>query len=409
MMKKLQVKYACDNQRMHDVGQLAELNNRIFFEYERSFMDLHIELSPFFLPLKQGLVEHTDRSFGPIWGVFDDSLPDGWGLLLMERYYRKQGLSLHAMSPLDRLGWLGVRTMGALTYHPSVESEEWCGRVLDLRKLAEHSMKILNGEESEVLPQLLAVGGSPGGARPKVLIGYDPRNKTVLSGESNLPDGYEHWMVKFRSKEDPLDGAAIEYAYSLMARSAGITMPETRLFSGGRSARYFGIKRFDRGKGNQRYHIHTFGNLVHADFRIPSVDYCELMKVTAVMTRDHHAVEEMFRRMVFNVFAHNRDDHVKNFSFILDLERGTWQVSPAYDLIFTEGPSGEHSMSVNGNGKEPGVRDILSVAEKSAVEKGVALRIIDEVAASIGDWSRFAAEAGVSERSMKAIAKKLLR
>lgn len=406
-MKKLLVKYAHDEQRLFDVGQLAESDGRIFFEYDRSFIERGIELSPFFLPLRTGLLEHTDRSFGPLWGVFDDSLPDGWGLLLMDRYFRKKGLSLRTLSPLDRLAFLGMRTMGALTYHPPTEREEGTDRLLDLRELAEQSLKILNGEESNILPRLLAAGGSPGGARPKVLIGYDPRKKVVLSGESPLPDGYEHWLVKFKAKEDPADSAAIEYAYALMAKTAGITLPKTRLFSGGGTERYFGSRRFDRDAENRRYHLHTFGNLVHADFRIPSVDYTELLRVTVLMTRDQSAVREMFRRMVFNVLAHNRDDHVKNFSFMLDLEQPGWRVSPAYDLTFAEGPGGEHSMSVDGNGKDPGAPDIFRVAEKSGIGKAVAHRIVDEVAAAVGHWTRFADEAGVSRGSTKDIAKYL--
>ncbi len=406
-MRKLLVSYALDPQTLIPVGHLAESEGRVFFEYDPSFIERGVELSPFFLPLKPGLVEHTDRGFGPLWGVFDDSLPDGWGLLLMDRYFRKRGLSLRTISPLDRLAFLGMRTMGALTYHPPAERDEETHRTLDLQELAEQSLKILNGEESVVLSQLLAAGGSPGGARPKVLVGYDPRKKALLSGEALLPEGYEHWLVKFGAKEDPADSAAIEFAYALMARTAGIALPETRLLSGGRTERYFGSKRFDRDARNRRYHIHTFGNLVHADFRIPSVDYTELLRVTALMTRDQSAVREMFRRMVFNVLAHNRDDHVKNFSFMLDLDQPGWRVSPAYDLTFAEGPGGEHSMSVDGNGKAPGVPDIFRVAEKSGIGKAVARRIVDEVAAAVGQWARFADEAGVSKGSMKNIAKYL--
>ncbi|HSA33569.1 MAG TPA: type II toxin-antitoxin system HipA family toxin [bacterium] len=405
-MRKLLVNYALDPRTLIPVGHLAESEGRVLFEYDPSFIERGIELSPFFLPLKPGLIAHTDRTFGPLWGVFDDSLPDGWGLLLMDRYFRKRGLSLRTISPLDRLAFLGMRTMGALTYHPPAERDEGSDRTLDLQELAEQSLKILNGEEAVVLSQLLAAGGSPGGARPKVLVGYDPRKKVLLSGEALLPAGYEHWLVKFSAKDDLPDSAAIEFAYALMARAAGIVLPETRFFGDGK-ARYFGTKRFDRNPDGKRFHLHTFGNMVHADFRIPSVDYTELLRVTALLTRDQSAVREMFRRMVFNVLAHNRDDHAKNFSFILDIEQPGWRVSPAYDLTFAEGPGGEHSMSVDGNGKDPSVADILRVAEKSGIGKAVARRIVDEVAAAVRHWARFADEAGVSKGSTKNIAKYL--
>lgn len=406
-MKKLTVRYDLDGARHFEVGTLAEDSGRLFFEYAPSFIERGVELSPFFLPLRTGLIEHTDRSFGPLWGLFDDSLPDGWGLLLMERRFRERGISLRSLSPLDLLAFLGTQTMGTLTYHPPLEKDPAVGRTIDLDEAAVESLKILNGEPSDILPQLLAAGGSPGGARPKVLVGYDPRKKRLLSGGDVLPKGYRYWMVKFRSKEDPADSAEIEYAYALMARAAGIELPEVRLFDGGNGRRYFGVERFDRGEGGRRYHLHTFGGLVHADFRVPSVDYRELLKVTALLTKDHTAVREMFRRMVFNVAAHNRDDHVKNFSFLCDIEKERWRVSSAYDLTFAEGPGGEHSMTVDGVGRAPDIGNIMAVAQSGGIDQKAARKIVAEVAGAVAEWERFADEAGVTPDSASRIAAKL--
>lgn len=401
-MKKLLVKYSPDSKTAFDVGHLADNAGRIYFEYDPAFISTGIELSPFFLPFKKGLAGHTDTGFGPMWGLFDDSLPDGWGLLLLSRFFKKQGISFSQMSPLDKLAWLGTRTMGALTYHPPAEMAEETARFIDLQQLAENATEIMEGSESEILPQLLKAGGSPGGARPKVLIGYNPESGSVLSGEAELPEGYEHWMVKFCSKGDMPESAGIEYAYSIMAQAAGIAIPETRLFSGN-GVRFFGIKRFDRAAGNRRVHIHTFGNLIHADFRIPSVDYSELMKVARILTKDHGAVCEMFRRMVFNVFTHNRDDHVKNFSFLYDHEKRCWTNAPAYDLIYSEGPGGEHSMSVAGSGRNPEQADILKVATLSAITVKEADSIIEQVVSAVQRWSFFADNAGVTAAASKDI------
>jgi serine/threonine-protein kinase HipA len=316
------------------------------------------------------LFEHSDRDFGPLPGLFDDSLPDGWGLLLMDRYFRKIGLRLDTVSPLDRLSWLGTRTMGALTYFPPQAGEDVDASVFDLHDLARHSREILTGQAVDILPQLLKAGGSPGGARPKVLIGYQPATGKVVSGEEDLPEGFEHWIVKFATKQDADDAGPIEYAYSLMARSIGIDMPPTRLFETAEGDRFFGVKRFDRD-GNRRFHVHTFGNLIQA--------------------------------MVFNVLVHNRDDHVKNFAFILDDATGDWSITPAYDLSFTAGPGGEHSMTLAGEGRNPGREHILRLAEQAGVSTREANRVIETVQICVDRWSEFAAQAGVSGAGVRLV------
>ena len=211
------------------VGTLLAQGAGLFFEYADSWLKDGLSLSPFRIPFQTGLFEHKDRPFGPLPGLFEDSLPDGWGHLLMDRHFRSLGRSPATIGPLERLAWLGNRTMGALTYHPPATRERDDTPFL-LEQLARQTRELLAGTSHEVLPQLLLAGGSPGGARPKVLVGCSEDGKSIRSGEDDLPPGYEHWLIKFPSNEDAPDAGAAEFAYSLMAQAAGVAMPTTRLF-----------------------------------------------------------------------------------------------------------------------------------------------------------------------------------
>jgi serine/threonine-protein kinase HipA len=384
------------------VGTLLSQEGRLFFEYEEAWLQTGLNLSPFQIPFQRGVFEHKDRAFGPLPGLFEDGLPDGWGHLLMDRHFHSLGREPASVGPLERLAWLGNRTMGALTYYPPTDSAGQESGPFVLEELARQSREVLAGTSSQVLPRLLRAGGSPGGARPKVLVGCNLDGKELRSGEEDLPPGFEHWLIKFPASEDGPDAGAAEFAYSLMARSAGIEMAETRLFETAEGGRYFGIKRFDRAD-NRRFHIHSFGNLIHADFRIPSCDYLDLLKATFLLTRRYGEVLKAFRRAAFNVFAHNRDDHAKNFAFMLDAPTGAWTCTPAYDLSFSPGPRGEHSMTVNGEGRAPGIRHLLALAEAREVTKDEALAILDAVRAAVSRWPDFAKMAGLPAARTKAI------
>lgn len=409
-MRTLEVRLRREPGQERPVGRLAEAGSRgaagpVVFEYDPSFLADPLWLSPFKLPPRPGLIEHRDLDFGPLFGLFDDSLPDGWGLLLMDRFFRQQGSALAEVSALDRLAFLGARTMGALTYHPPAEPSDVADRILDLHRMALASRQVLEGEAGEVLPLLLRAGGSPGGARPKVLVGV--LGDSILSGEDDLPEGYSHWIVKFPAQAESADAGPTELAYSLMAREAGLTMPPARLFETSAGERFFGVERFDR-RGNRRYHVHTFGNLIHANFRIPSCDYRQLLEVTRILTRNHRDVVECYRRMVFNVATHNRDDHVKNFSFRLTDER-VWELAPAYDLVFAEGPAGEHTMTVAGEGKAPARRHLLDLAAPAGIEPSEARSILDQVAAAAAGWQALARAAGVGRKRSQEIDKAIDR
>ncbi|MEO7083006.1 MAG: HipA domain-containing protein, partial [Gemmatimonadaceae bacterium] len=278
----------------------------------------------------------------------------------------------------------------------------------DLATIADNANRLYRGSAEDVLPQLLAGGGSPGGARPKVLaavrFGADGSAEVVAGVAPDLrgvaphwPDGFEPWIIKFPTDEDGPQDGVVEALYSTMAGNAGIDVPRTHLFAANNGQRYFGIQRFDRHGpgGSGRLHVHTFGGLLHADYRVPSCDYRELLRVTMRLTRDMRAVEEAFRRMVFNVLAHNRDDHVRNFAFLMDAN-GAWRLSPAYDLTHSHGMNGEHTTSIAGEGRSPTLEHFRTIALEANIAWPRAKEVIDQVDAAICGWRSLATEADLS-------------
>ena len=397
-MRRVEVRLRHRPDRETLVGTLAQSERRIFFEYAPSFLDLGWELSPWKLPAKPELQEHTELGFGPLPGVFDDSLPDGWGRLLMDRLFEQRGLPPESVSELDRLLYLGARTMGALTYHPPA-AETASGGPLDLHQLAEASRDVLTGHVETVLPELVRAGGSPGGARPKVVVGL--RGEEIISGEDDLPEGFEPWLVKFLARHDPPDTGAVELAYARLAGEAGIVMPATRLFETAEGDRFFGVARFDRRPGNERLHMHTLGGLIHSNFRVPNADYRLLLHVAATLTQNVQDVVECFRRMVFNLVTHNHDDHVKNFAFLFDPESG-WSLSPAYDLTYSPQPR-EHSMTVNGIGRDHTRAHCLAFAEEHGIHRERAQEVIDQVHEAAANWERIARDLGCTTTRIQQI------
>ena len=339
------------------IGTLAYKNRQLYFEYDKDFIATGIELSPYKLPLKPGLHQCNDNVFSGLFGVFADSMPDGWGRLLLDRYLAAQGINQADISPLDRLGYIGAYGIGALTYKPIRKGLESEVQPINLDALAQKSIHILNDDTQQDLKQLLTLGGSSAGARPKILAQID-QNNNIISGTQALQDGYEHYIIKFPSSLDPENIGQQEYQYSLMAQSAGVQMPPTKLLQG----KYFATKRFDRIL-NKRVHIHSVAGLVHSDFRYPSLDYDDLLSLTLHMTKDTKEQAKMFKLAVFNLFAHNRDDHAKNFSFLLD-GNNQWKLSPAYDLTYSQGPGAEHSTTYLGEGKNPTEAHLIKLAKK---------------------------------------------
>jgi serine/threonine-protein kinase HipA len=385
------------------VGRLALRDRIIYFEYDRIFLKDGFELSPFRLKRTPDLIKGPPQVFEGLHGLFNDSLPDGWGHLLMDRQLVRNGLHPSMMSPLDRLAWVGSAGMGALTYrpeHPALSDAD--DSDIDLDMLAGQSRDVLEDNPQAVLDALIRTGGSPQGARPKVLVGLSQDHTRLIHGVSDLPPGYEHWMVKFRSMNDSADSGAIEFAYGEMARAAGVEMPPTRLFAAAQGPGYFGIKRFDRIR-NQRLHMHTISGLLNATHLHASISYSTLLKATRSLVRHQAAVEQMFTRMVFNVFACNRDDHTKNHSFLL-AEDGIWKPSPAYDVTFTFA-GGEHALDIAGEGRRPGITHILAVADDAGVGRAEANAIISRVRHAVSRWPEFAGASGVSDDMISVVGK----
>ena len=357
------------------VGILAHAPQGILFEYHPDFIESDIPLSPYFLPVRPGIFFDEKQTFDGLYGVFNDSLPDGWGLLLLDRALARQGRSLGQTSQLERLTLVGSRAMGALEYEPDLASIEE-DTSLPLDTLAEESRRILGEHEygGAYLDDLLKLNGSLAGARPKIML-------TALD-ESGEPCP---WIVKFRALEDRPDAGVIEYRYSVAARLAGLDMPETRLFPSKDGEGYFGIKRFDR-KNGLKIHTHTACGLLHASHRFPSLDYENLIRLTANLTRDKRDVENMVRLMIFNVKVGNQDDHSKNFSYLMD-GNYQWHLAPAYDITSCIGINGEHCSTVNGKGKDITDADLIKAAAVGGMKSSRVRGMIEQVETALAEAS----------------------
>ncbi len=348
------------------VGTLAlSHNGMVAFSYDKGWLARGFSISPFSLPLEEKVFVPNKTCFEGLFGVFADSLPDAWGRLLLKRILEEQGND-RDITVLDRLAMIGKSGMGALEYEPEYDKLEE-QQIVDLDHLSRQCQKILNSEYTEELDVLYRMGGSSGGARPKILTQFDDKK----------------WMIKFPSQYDSPEIGVEEWKYSLCAKNCGIIMPETKLFPSKNCGGYFGTVRFDVIPVNgtwKRIHTMTAAALLEADFRAPCLDYNQLMKLTRIITRDRKEdMENMFRRMCFNVYAHNRDDHAKNFSYQYDSDLDSWKLSPAYDLTYSNTYFGEHTTSVDGNGKNPGEKELLSVGLQGGLKKSMCMDIISEI------------------------------
>lgn len=386
------------------VGRLAIRDRQIYFEYDQTFIKGGLEISYLRLPLKSGVQSFDYDPFEGLPGVFNDSLPDGWGRLLFDRFARSQGILPADITPLDRLAHIGSRALGALVFEPDHSADDTQGDI-SLDKLASQAQAVLDGTSDDVLAALITLNGSSAGARPKALIGINDKRDHIIHGTDALPEGYTPWMVKFPNIQDGIDAGAIEYVYALMAKEAGVVMPDVHIFPAQLGAGYFAIKRFDR-EGQKRYHMHTACGLLHSDFRAPSLDYEDLIALTGMLTRDVREVEKLYQLAVFNVLAHNRDDHSKNFSYLMN-SQGKWTLSPAYDLTFSSGPGGEQSTMVMGEGRNPSTNHLLKLAAEAKIKKDRAAEIIKATKSSLSKWVTLARQYGVSDANIKLIHKKV--
>ncbi|MDR3013067.1 MAG: type II toxin-antitoxin system HipA family toxin [Chitinispirillales bacterium] len=343
------------------VGRLAETPEKVLaFEYGDDWLREGFSISPFNLPLEKRVFIADATPFGGSFGVFNDSLPDGWGRLLIDRLLLKRQIEPRSVSLIDRLAIVGTTGTGALEYRPAEDLMSNGYPALDMDVFAMEAKRIQADEDSNELEKMVRGSGSSNGARPKMFW--------------RDADGSE-WLVKFPAHNDPKSIGKLEFDYMAAAKLAGLIVPETRLFNG----KYFGAHRFDRKPDGQKIFMISASGLLDVDHRNPVLDYNHLMQATLSLTRDFREVERMFRLMCFNVFSHNRDDHAKNFSFLYD--DGRWQLSPAYDLVYNTGLgiTGEHATMIDGEGHNPTEKHILSVAQKAGMNRGRAEKVMDEV------------------------------
>jgi serine/threonine-protein kinase HipA len=381
------------------VGRLALDGNVVVFEYDGAFAASGLSLNPAFGAIGPGLLHPRDpRAFRGLHGVFADSLPDAWGELLLERRLRSAGVPITSLTVLDRLALVGRRGRGALVYEPADDDTAATGEV-DLNRLAQDVVEVLEGHESAVLRELERLAGSSGGARPKVQVALDDSGRARADDGDALPLGFTSWIVKFRGNVDRVDIGPLETGYAEAARRAGIDMPRTRLISASGGPGYFATERFDRTPEGRRLHMLSIAGMLDADWSVPSIDYETLLDAVRGATRDERAVLQMYRRMVFNVLAVNRDDHTKQHALLLDRD-GAWRLSPAYDLTLASGPGNEHYLTVNGRGRDVTRRDLLAVADAQSISPRRASAIIDEVATAVKELSSIASDFGVTRATL---------
>ncbi|KWK72844.1 toxin HipA [Burkholderia ubonensis] len=375
----------------------------IVFEYSDEARDRGLELSSYTLPLngpklRRNFPPHQLALPGPVY----DSLPDGWGMLLMDRMFKRRGLNPARIGPLERLAYIGNHAMGALSFKPVAPEGQAPEEDIPLDRLAAEVREVLQGEGGEFLQTLLRVGGSPQGARPKVLVYRDPRTGAFTTAA--MP-GFEAWLIKFPAKEEHAEVCAIEMVYAECLRMCGIQTPDTLHFSLPNGLAAFATRRFDRHDG-LRVPMQSLAAFTGADYKTAgTLDYVNFLRATQMCTNDLREKALAYERAVFNVTFNNRDDHPKNFAYIMS-PSGEWKLAPAYDVTFCEGPGGYHQMDVMGEALAIDRQAMLSLADEAEISADVAGGIIDRFC---GVASQFAAmtenlfPGGVTQDTLHAI------
>ena len=349
--------------RLAGTLQMDPASGVCVFEYDKEWLGSGFSLSPTELPLQSGMLFADKDRLDGSFAIFEDSLPDGYGLFLLEKILRNQNVSLKDLTPLQRLSIIGKSGMGALSYMPvmpGIQKQHELNDIERLDLLQEEALKVLSEKEAGDPGLLYYNSANSGGARPKTTL--------------RVKDG-THWLVKFRHTYDPVDIGRSEYLYMQTAAECGVTIPRIALFKD----KYFAIERFDIDSDGQRIHMASAAALLKTDFRRKDVDYTNLLALTGYLTQDPAQVEEMFRRMVVNLVLVNKDDHAKNFSFLC--RDGRWELAPAYDITYSPaGSNGEHATSLFYNGN-PGLDLVLKAGTGIRIPKSRCLEIIQTVEA----------------------------
>lgn len=350
-----------------------------------------LPVAPLLYPPEPGLHAARSRSFGGLHGFLADSLPDAWGRLLLRRRLARIDVQFDTLNPVDQLAIIGAGGRGALVYQPATTPDDAMGTI-DLDALAEESRLLLAGDEGALVDTLAALGGASGGARPKVHVGF-ASDGAISVGKA--ADGHDAWIVKFRATGDPVDIGPVEEAYARMARAAGLTIAESRVLPERDGPGYFATRRFDRPAPGHRLHMVSLAGAAEAPSDMPSLDYDGFLRATMAITRHAGDVEQAFRRMVFNVLAHNRDDHTRQHSYLMGTT-GEWRLAPAYDLTFSVGPGGEHYLAVEGEGRTPTRAHVLTLGRRHGLSDRVIGQIIDQTRGALTEWPVIAADVGVT-------------
>ena len=405
--------------------------NLAIMEFEESFVDRNIDLAPITMPiekLKQGdrifsFPHLNEVTFNKLPGLLADSLPDTFGNKLINIWLTQNGRSPHDFTPVERLCYVGTRGMGALGFEPSLQNVTTDTEEIQLNELVEVAKKIMaqkqaldtsfKFDKTKALQQIIKIGTSAGGMRPKAIIAINNSDGKIISGYFNAPQGYDHWILKFDGVQDdifnkPQGYGIIEYVYYLLAGKAGLIMSECKLLNEeGRS--HFMTKRFDRANGN-KIHMQTLNGMAHYDFNnIGSTSYEQLFQIMRKLKLGHDEIEQMYRRLVFNVVARNQDDHTKNTTFLLE-RNGSWKLSPAYDITYSFSPdvgknTNKHQMSINGKREEINREDLMQIARHINIKKPG--RIIEDIIESVSNWQLLAKEYGLEQGRINKIEKNL--
>lgn len=382
------------------VARVAFADRTAQLEWAPETIAARLAVSPILYPPERGLQAARSREFDGLHGFLADSLPEGWGHLLMRRKLSKLGISLDALTPLDRLALVGGQGRGALIFEPATTPADDV-QTLDLDELALAAAEILKGEEDVLADTLADLAGASGGARPKIHVGFDAKGGISVS-EGEAAPGHEAWIVKFRANEDPLDIGPIEAAYAAMALAAGLDLSAFRLLAAKSGPGYFATRRFDRPAPGLRLHMVSLSGAIEARASLPS-SYDVFLRATQAITRHAGDVSSAFRRMVFNVLACNRDDHTRQHSFLMS-PAGDWRLAPAYDLTFSPGPGGEHYLDIEGEGRRPTGDHVRALGRRHGLSDRLMAEVIESVRAAIADWPAFAEAAGVTAASRNLIA-----
>jgi serine/threonine-protein kinase HipA len=399
----LHIELAFDPGARVPAGRLAWAQQTAQLEWSREIVAQKLSVDPLpRYPHVLGLQPARTRYFDGLHGFLADSLPEGWGYLVMRKRLAKLDLDISSLTPVERLALVGEGGRGALVFHPATTPDAEAGLGIDLDALADEAAQVLSGGDGKLADVLAKAAGGSGGARPKVHVGFGP-NGEVSVGDGERPTDHAAWIVKFKATEDPPDIGPLEEAYACMADAAGLKLAEHRLLPAKKGPGYFTTKRFDRLSGGARLHMVSLTGAIEAPMTAGAVSYDTLLRATQAITRNAEDVARAFRRMIFNVLAHNRDDHARQYAYLMD-EAGEWSLSPDYDLTYAAGPGGEHYLDIEGEGAMPTRKHVDALGAKHGLSGKEVQAMVEEVAAAVGDWGKFAKAAGVTAATAKLVA-----